>query len=238
MSWPRWSEAVLALVVVSVVLGIGFLAGGGGHSGSGTPQGQLTVTASGSAWVKPDEAQIGVGAQETADTAPAALQKLSTVAGGMLKALRAYGVQAADIQTSNLNLNQSYGPNGQLQGYQAQEQFTITTRDLRQLGAVVTAATAAGANQLNGLTLTTADPNAGQQQAVQAALKAAGAQARAEAAELGVTLGGVRTVHLVNTATPLPIAFSVDHAAAAQAAPIATGNQQVQVSVQVTYSFR
>ncbi len=236
MTWPRWSEAVLALVVLCVVLGIGFLAGGGARSASGASQGQLTVTSSGISWVQPDEAQINLGAQETAPTAPAALQKLSAVASSLLRAVGKDGVQAADVQTSNLNLSQNYGPNGQLQGYQAQEQFTVTTRDLARLGAVVTAATAAGANQLNGLQLMTADPNAGQQQAVQAAIKAAKRQALAEAKELSVTLGGVRSVRLTSTQTPQPIAFSLAKTAAS--APIATGNQQVQVSVQVTYSYR
>ncbi len=236
MTWPRWSELVLALVAICFVLGIGFLAGGGAR-GAGTSQGQLTVTASGSAWVKPDQAEINLGAQETAATAPEALQKLSTVASKLLGAVGKYGIRPAQVQTANLNLSQNYGPNGQLQGYQAQEQFTVTTGQLQRLGAVVTAATGAGANQLNGLQLLTADPNAGQQQAVQAALRAARKQAGVEAAELGVTLGSVRSVHLTASQNPLPIMFSPARASAA-AAPIATGNQQVQVSVQVTYSFR
>lgn len=236
MTWPRWSEAVLALVVVCVVLGIGFFAGGGAHQ-AGSSQGQLTVTATGSSWVKPNEAQINLGAQETAATAPAALQKLSSVATALLKAVGKYGIKSAQVETSNLSLSQNYGQNGQPQGYQAQEQFTITTQNLGHLGAVVTAATAAGANQLNGLQLLTADPNAGQQQAVQAALKAAKKQARAEAQELGVTIGGVRSVHMTGSQSATPIEYSVAKAAVAQA-PIATGNQQVQVSVQVTYSFR
>lgn len=237
MTWPRWSEAVLALVVVCVVLGIGFLAGGGVR-GQSAPQGQLEVSASGSAWVKPDEAQINLGAQETATTAPAALQKLSSVATALLKAVAEYGISAAQVQTSNLNLSQNYGPSGTPQGYQAQEQFTVTTQDLQHLGAVVTAATAAGANQLNGLQLQTSDPNAGQQQAIAAALRAAKKQAAAEAAELGVVLGKVKNVNVTASQTPLPIMYSAAHASAASAAPIATGNQQVQVSVQVTYSFR
>jgi uncharacterized protein YggE len=228
---------VLALVVLVVAVGLGFLAGGGTR-GQARASGRLTVTASGSSWVKPNQAQINLGAQETEPTAPAALQKLSSVAARLLKAVAADGIKPSQVQTSNLNLGQNYGPNGQPQGYQASEQFTVTTQDLGHLGTVVTAATSAGANQLNSLQLMTADPNAGQQQAVQAALKAAKKQAAAEASELGVTLGTVQGVSVSSSQTPVPIMFSGAHAAASAAAPIATGNQQVQVSVQVTYSFR
>ena len=238
MTWPRWSEAVLAIVALVVALGIGFAAGGGARGAAA--KGSLTVTANGSAWVAPNEAQINLGAQETAATAPGALKKLADAAAALLKAVGKYGIKPAQVQTSNLNLSQNYGPSGVPQGYQAQEQFTVTTRDLRHLGTVVSAATAAGANQLNGLQLLTADPNAGRQQAVQFALKSARAQAGREAAELGVTLGGVRSVSVSASQPFVPYMMFGAHAAVAQAssAPIATGNQQVQVSVRVTYSFR
>lgn len=236
MSWPRWSEAVLALVVVAAAVGIGFAAGGSARGTLGA-SGRLTVAATGSSWVTPNQAQINLGVQESATTAAAALHDVSAVASRLLKAVAADGIKPSQVQTSNLNLGQNYGPNGQPQGYQASEQFTITTQDLGHLGAVVTAATNAGANQLNSLQLQTADPNAGQQQAVQAALKSARKQAGAEAAELGVTLGSVTGVSVSSSQAPVPIMFSAAKAAAAQSAPIATGNQQVQVSVQVTYSF-
>jgi len=236
MGWPRWSEAVLALVVVCVVGGIGFLAGGGA-GGSRAAQGQLTVSATGTSWVKPDEAQIAIGASETAQTAAEALQKLSTAASALLKAVAKYGIAPSQVQTSNLNLSQNYGSQGQPQGYQAQEQFTITTKDLGSLGQIVTAATMAGANQLNSLQMLTADPNAGQRQAVQAALGAAKKQAQSEARQLGVTLGSVKNVSVTASQPPGPILFNAA-AKAASAAPIAVGNQQVEVSVQVTYSFR
>ena len=238
MTWPRWSEAIVAAMALVVALGIGFAAGGGARGAA--PNGSLTVTANGSAWVAPDEAQINLGAQETAPTAPEALKKLADAAAALLKAVGKYGIKPAQVQTSNLNLSQNYGPSGVPQGYQAQEQFTVTTRDLRHLGTVVSAATAAGANQLNGLQLLTADPNAGRQQAVQFALKSARAQAGREAAELGVTLGGVRSVSVSASQPFVPYMMFGAHAAVAQAssAPIATGNQQVQVSVRVTYSFR
>jgi len=238
MRWPNWSEAVLAVVAVAAAVGIGFLAGGGARGASQAAQGQIRVTASGTSWVAPDEAQIDVGASETATTAQEAMQQMAKVSAAVLKAVAAYGIKPAQVQTSNLNLGQNYGPNGQPKGYMAQEQFTITTQDLKTLGQVIGAAAAAGANQMNSLEMLTSDPNAGRAQAVQSALRSAKRQAQSEAKELGVQLGAVRSVSVsASTPSPLPIAFQSVAKAAGTPATIATGNQEVQVSVDVTYAF-
>lgn len=236
MQWPRWSELLLALVALGAAVGIGFAAGG---TRTASPTGHLTVTASGSDWIVPQIAQVNLGANENATTPQAALGKLSNVANAVLAAVSKQGIAAADVQTSNLNVGQYWGPNGRQSGYQASEQFTITVRKLGVIGPVISAATAAGANQVNGVSLQPVDPNAGQQQAVAAALKSARKEALAEAQELGVQLGKVTAVQIQPSGGPVPIYAAMAKAAqASPSLPIPTGSQQVTVSVQVTYGFR
>jgi len=233
MQWPRWSETGLALVALAAAIAVGY---GFGGARSQAAQGHLTVNATGESWVAPNQAQVQLGANETAPTAQAAMNKLSSVAKDLLRAMAARGIAAVQVQTSNLNVGQNYGPNGKPDGYQASEQFTVTSRKLGSLGLVISAATQAGANQVNGITLQPADPNAGQQQAIAAALRSAKGQAQAEAEELGVRLGRVSGVQVQQNQGVTPIFENADKVAAASV-PIATGTQSVQVTVLVTYRF-
>lgn len=234
MQWPRWSEAVLALVALVVAGMIGY----GARAGTSAAPGRLTVSASGTAQVLPNEAQISVGANTVASTAQGALAKLNAIAEKIVAAVQKQGIPEQDVQTSNLNVGQNYGPNGRLSGYQANEQFTVTVRKLASTSAVIAAAMGAGANQFNNVSFSESDPNAGQQAAVQTALAAAKRQAKSEAAELGVTLVRVVSVRLAQPQSPGPIFASYKAAASASAPVVQPGNQTVSVQVQVTYSYR
>lgn len=238
MQWPRWSEIVLAAVALAVALWVGTLTG---HTGTPVSSGHLNVTASGQVQVAPDEAQINLGSNVTAGTAAEALAKLSAISERLVAAVHGYSIPAGDVQASGLNVGQYFGQNGQPQGYQASETFTVTLHKLPVIGKVVAAATTAGANQVNGITFLSSDPNAGMQAAVAKALAAAKRQARSEASELGVTLGSVTLVKLDQSpSSPIPFAANYHAAAAAVDSallPVPPGNETVSAQVTVTYSF-
>ncbi len=234
MQWPRWSEAVVAIVALLVAGLIGY---GAGNSGAVSAPGRLTVTASGTTQVTPDMAQISVGANAQAPTAQGAFAKLNAITQKVVAAVEKQGIPAHDVQTANLNVGQNYGPNGQMSGYQANEQFTITVNKPSAASAVITAVMDAGANQFNGVSFSERNPNAGQQQAVQKALSAAKQQAQVEASELGVTLVRVVSVRLTSPQTPMPI-YAAQRASAAAAPVVQPGTQTVSIQVQVTYSYR
>lgn len=236
MQWPRWSELVVAIAALAVAGLIGFAVGGVKAS---APSGRLTVTATGTSQVIPNLATVNVGAVETATTAQAALNKLAKVSTALVAAVEKQGVAAKDIQTSNLSVNQQYNNQNQPIGYQANEQFTITVRKLSSAAQVVASSFSAGANQGNGISFTEMDPNAGQQQAVDQALRAAKRQAKSEAAQLGVALVKVVNVQLRSQGIPGPIYASLSMKSAGVAAPaLQPGTQSVTVQMQVTYSYR
>ncbi|MDA8346061.1 MAG: SIMPL domain-containing protein [Thermaerobacter sp.] len=234
MQWPRWSEAVLALVALLAAGLIGFGVGG---AKTAPTTGRLTVTASGTLQVTPNVAQVNLGTSVQASTAQGALAKLTVASAAIVTAVEKDGISAKDIQTSNLNVGQRYDNQNQPSGYQANEQFNITVRKVSDAGKVASLAMAAGANQFNNVSYSELDPNAGTRQAVQQALQAAKKQAKAEASQLGVTLGKVVSVSLQNQAAPGPI-FAARAAVQASPAILEPGTQIVTVQVHVTYSYQ
>lgn len=237
MQWPRWSEILLGIVAIAAALLVGI---GVGRAGSGSGSGRLRVSANGQSLVTPNEAQVTLGANVTAPTVAEAIGKLSAISERMVAAVQRLGLPAKDVQTSNMSLGQNYGNNGVPQGYQANETFTVTVFKLPLVSRVITAATATGANQMNGLNFMESDPNAGIKAAVAQALGAARRQALAEAKQLGVTLGPVVSVQVNQNSTTPPIYFGAAKSAQAAAAPslaVSPGNQTITAQVSVVYSF-
>jgi uncharacterized protein YggE len=97
----------------------------------------------------------------------------------------------------------------------------------------VDAAVRAGANNVDGPNLDTADKSSLYDQALKQALGDARGKAQTIADAAGLTLGSVLKVQEGGNSTPLPM-FA--QATAARAVPIEAGTQQIQASVSVTYA--
>ena len=157
----------------------------------------LNLSAYGETRVAPDIASITLGVSIQAPTASEAMQANRTRMNATVQALKARGIADRDIQTSNLNLEAQYvyeqNVPRRLTGYQASNLVTITVRDLTKLGGVVDAVVAAGANEINGISFGLANPQAAEDAARQAAVKALAAKAGLYA---GAT--GHKVLRLVN----------------------------------------
>jgi uncharacterized protein YggE len=181
-----------------------------------------------------------------AGTVSKALQQANAAAGRVQSSLRAHGVAAKDLQTSDLQIQPNYRyPNGDgtpvLDGYVVTESLTAQLRDLGRAGDVITAATAAGGNasRVDGISLDLE----GTGKLVSAARVKAVADARAKAEQyakaLGRSLGpATNLTEAVSTAPPVDYSMRSDAAQAkAMPIPIAPGSQDVSVMVTVTYAF-
>jgi uncharacterized protein YggE len=240
MGWPRWREGVLALVALAVGFLAGLGVGGSGHGGAAHP-GWLRVTATGSATLVPDEAVVTLGGSVEAPTAAGALRELADVATRLTARVAREGVAQADVGTSGLALNPSYGPNGVRNGYSASETFTLTVRALRRLGAIVASAVASGANEVEGVSFQMQDQNRGVTEAAANAIAAARRQAEREARLLGVRLGPVESLSVAEPAGGGgPVSGGWFQAAAVRGPvlPLPAGSTTVSVSVTVTYGLR
>ena len=153
----------------------------------------LTVTASGHADTRPDEARLQLGVQSQAPTAGEASRlnrsKMDAVTGALAK----LGVKADDLQTRNLSLSRiNHGAErGRFRAYNVVE---VTIRDMGKVGEAVTAVTEAGANVLSGPDLRISDREAASKSAYAAAYRAARARAEAYAGAAGLEIARVLAI--------------------------------------------
>lgn len=215
-------------------------AGPNGYSG-------ITVQGTGVVILKPDVVNLNVGVQLKAPTVSEAQSQSATTSAKVTEALKNAGIKPEDIKTVNYSINPdyTYEPNQppKLNGYQITNSLQVTIRDVSKTGAIIDAASAAGANQINGITYTVENNTEALKQARAAAVNDAKAKADQLAAAGGIKVGSV--VNMVESAQgnePVPmVANGVKAAdsAAAGAAPtqIEAGQLKVVVNVQVTYGI-
>jgi len=126
------------------------------------PAVKLTVTGDGVSAGAPDMATLMIGVIANGATAGEALAANSAALAPVLERLHAAGIADRDLQTSNLSVNPDYSDSKSSSdaspGYTAQNFVSVTVRDLAQLGPILDAAMADGANTLNGLTFGLSNP--------------------------------------------------------------------------------
>jgi uncharacterized protein YggE len=201
----------------------------------------ITVSGSGKVTVVPDVARVTLGVTITESTVKAARSSAARSMTDIIAAVKALGVADADIQTSGLSLYPQYAPgsSSRITGYQISEQVTVTIRDLDKAGDVVDAATAKGANAVNGISFELADPAKAMNDARGAAVAAARASAQAMATAGGVSLGSVVSMTDSTVSMPYPINYGMASGAALDAAatPVKAGTQDVSVVIQVVFAI-
>lgn len=161
--------------------------------GLGPDETLLSVSASGQAESRPDQAQFQAGINTWAADAKAASEVNSKKIDQIVSALEQIGIAQKDIQTRALTVQRlDWGDRkGQ---YQASNVVSVTVRDVDRAGAAVTAATAAGANILSGPDLRMANPEVAANQAYTSAYKAARSRAEAYAAAANMKVSRVLTI--------------------------------------------
>jgi hypothetical protein len=194
----------------------------------------LIVTGDGTVDATPDRAAFDFGVTSQGSTAAAALSRNGAEARAIVNALKKAGIDSSDIQTTQVSLWPQTSSNGtEITGYQASNSVHVTAA-LGDSGALVDAAVRAGANNVEGPSLDTADKSSLYNQALKQALGDARGKAQAIADGAGLTLGSVLRVREGGTA-PVPMPM-FDTATAARSVPIEAGTQHIEASVSVTYS--
>lgn len=203
----------------------------------------LSLAAYGEAKVQPDMATINLGVTTEGPTAAAAMTANSAQMTRVLAALRAAGLAAKDIQTSNLNLSPKYvyaqNQEPRLTGYQASNDVRITVHELARLGPAVDATVAAGANQVNGISFGLNDRTAAESAARLQAVRALQAKADEYARATGHKV--LRLVSLgegVSMQGPRPLSVPMAQARmAAASVPVSAGEMDVRVDVTGLYEL-
>jgi uncharacterized protein YggE len=205
-----------------------------GRSATPVPGTVITVTGNGAVGATPDRASFDFGVTTQGATAAAALDSNASQAGAIIDALKKAGIDSSDIQTTQVSLwPQTSSSGSRITGYQASNSVQVTA-GLGRSGALVDAAVRAGANNVDGPNLDTADKSSLYSAALKKAISDAKMKAQAIAEGAGLTLGSlVKVEEGGSSAQPVPM-YAQDKPLAA--VPIEAGTQQIQASVTVTYS--
>lgn len=162
--------------------------------GVGREETLLTVSATGRADTRPDEARLQLGVQTIAASAGEASRGNREKMDRVTAVLSRVGVKPDDMQTRNLSLSRiGYGKDRGR--FQADNIVEVKMRNMAAVGDAVAAVTDAGANVLSGPELRVSDREQASRSAYAAAYKAARARAQTYAGAAGLEIKRVLAIH-------------------------------------------
>jgi uncharacterized protein len=234
MKTIRIAAVALLVLAAAALAGVGRPDSAGGASAHSEG---ITVNGVGMVESVPDEAQMSFGVQTEAPTSREALARNSAQMEGVLAALKAAGIADQDIQTQDVSVWPKSDTMGQdAGGYTARNSVTVTIHELAKAGAVIEAATRAGANEVSGPMLSSSRREKLEAQALEAAVDNARKKGEALAKAAGVGLGRV-TAMVEGGGTPGPVLLEAARTSADKAVPIQSGQEEVQATVTITFSI-
>jgi uncharacterized protein YggE len=194
----------------------------------------VTTLGHGVITIAPDEATVTAGVHTQAASAKAALDENAALMNAVVAALKAAGGQ--NLQTQQVSLYPQTSPQGEVTAYVADNSVSAKTK-IAGAGALVDAAVAAGANSVNGPSLSVSDRDARYRDALGKAVADARLKAEALAKAGGFGVGPVSSVTEQGGGSPTPV-FQAAGAAAKDSTPIEPGTQDVAADVTVTFRIR
>jgi uncharacterized protein YggE len=202
----------------------------------------ITVSAVGYAYAEPDQARLSSGVTAEAETAEAALAANTEKMKAVVAGLKASGIDAKDIQTSNFNVNPRYtqpkdGGPSVIDGYTVSNQVDVQVRDLKTLGGLLDKLVSLGANQINGLSFVVSKAETLKDDARKEAVANARRRAELLATAAGAEVGEVVSIaEETNYGAPRPMMAA--RAAKADFAPVEAGTETLEARVTVTWKLK
>ncbi|HCC83331.1 TPA: hypothetical protein DEP96_00615 [Candidatus Uhrbacteria bacterium] len=204
----------------------------------------ITVTGEGKASQVPDEAEVDLSITSTGATSNEAQDTNSTAMNALLAKMKSLGIVAADLQTSQYNLSQTYDYDvspAKVIGYQVTQSLTVTMRDTSLADKVLAAAGDLGVTNIGNVALTVSDTTKVVSDARQLAITKAQVQAASIASAMGQRIGSVVSYNESTGGSPYPYysGMMADKAMGGAPSPeIAVGSNESVVNVTITYSLR
>jgi uncharacterized protein YggE len=209
-----------------------------------TPVPTIAVSGQGEATVVPDRARLSIGVQTQAATAADASARNATLQRAVIDAIRGQGVAADQISTSGYNVfpEQTYDQatrRSRITGYNVQNTVVVELRQTAQVGPVLDAVLARGANLVSSLQFYSSQAEAVRRQALQSAVARARADAEAMASAAGGQLGDLLELSSDVSTPPRPMMMEMraSRAVAAAATPVSEGTQTVTATVSARWRF-
>lgn len=211
--------------------------------------GSISIEGRGEVRAAPDMATVNSGVTTQGATAREALDANTAAMNELIAALKDAGIEARDIQTSGFSVNPNYVYSDardelgyslppRINGYQVSNSVTVQVRDLADLGSILDTSVTVGANTVNGVSFSVADPS----DLLNQARRLAFADARTKA-ELYVDAARARLGDLESiterqdfSASPYPMYARADMAAAAPV-PVEAGELSFAITVNVEWDL-
>ena len=168
--------------------------GTGAALGEGT---KLSVSGSGTVLVESDLAVVTVGVREASADVLVAQSTVNEKIAAIKQALLDAGVQESEINTDSINIyaNYDYSDNTEvIVGYTANNTLSVRTTDIDNVGALIDAAFAAGANTLDNVQFTVQDDSEAREQALTKAVEDARRKAEVLAAAAGLQIASIESI--------------------------------------------
>jgi uncharacterized protein YggE len=212
----------------------------------------LSVVGNGKVTAVPDVADINIGVVSQGPTAKEALRDNSEAMVNLHKVLKERGVAAKDIETTQVQVSPVYSHPGARQptqteefvpkvaGYRVVNTIDVTARDVHKLGEMLDAVVHAGANQVNGISFRVEKAEELLDEARRRAMADAKRKAILLAGEAGVVLGPARQIVESGSSPPRPTYLGApmfQQTSPRSAPPVAAGEQELSVSIQVSYAI-
>jgi len=228
---PNTPVLVLAAaVVLGAAALIAFGRPAAAHGDTSAPD-SVTTLGEGVVTLVPDEATISAGVHTQASTAADALAQNATQMNAVVKALKDAG--GRQLQTEEVSLSPQTDSTGSVTGYTADDSVSAVAA-IADAGKLIDAAVAAGANTVDGPTLSISDYAARYRDALAKAIDDARAKAAALAKAGNFAIGPVSSVSEQSTASPPQPLFGAASSTPA-ATPVEPGTQDVTADVSVTF---
>jgi uncharacterized protein len=206
------------------------------------PLSSIRVTGDARVTAKPDRVQIDIGVTTRAALSQDAASQNAHAVDTVLAAVRKVAGPTAVLKTISYTLNPNYRYHPKegeptIDGYTALNVVEVTLDDLGRIGAVIDAATQAGANRIQGIQFTLRDQDAVRAQALREAATRARAEVDVLATALGLKVLRVLTVEESSPRVmPLRVYNGAARAAAAEAAPTPVEAGTLDITADVTLS--
>jgi uncharacterized protein YggE len=204
----------------------------------------LSLSAAGAVKTTPDKVDISTGVTSEAKTAREALDQNTEAMTKVVEALKAEGIEAKDIQTTNFSVSPVYEQKPYdkpappvVVGYRVTNQVRITLHDIKALGAILDKVVSLGANQIDSIAFGVDEPEALKDEARKLALKNVTENARLYAEAAGVGLGPILSISEEESSYQPRFAAAPAAMEMAKDVPIEAGTATVEMRVRVTWEI-
>lgn len=202
----------------------------------------FSVSGEGKVSMIPDIAVVDIGVAAEGSTVSQVQQQLNQNMNAISNSIKRIGVDSKDIKTSNNNISPTYdyqSSPARIKGYQANSNLTIKVRKIDSANAVIDAATANGANRIDGISFDVDDKTKATNLAREEAVKDAKSKAQAAAKAAGFRLGKIINYSEGGGAGPRPIMLEKSAMLADSGAPtqVEPGSSELIVNVTLSYEI-